>query len=390
MNRTTLALVSAPFLACAVSVPASAAQFECRLSLPSAPQEPLENFPLFVRFSEGDPAGFSYADCPAAANLWFTDAAGEPLPFEADTWNPEGDSIVWVSVPSLSAADAIVMHWSDEADDAPASPAPSAVWSRAGYVGVWHMNELLEESSTGKRYTPDSSASGWHAYKNPNSASSSAYGSPVTNAAAVTAHPRPLTGTAMNICHGVNTFAGGFTVPASATAGTTLGGSGFTLSAIANAQRIADPGWCRVIAFGNAYNEIANLTLGSDYIYCFGPGSGNNQHPANPKGSTGWVLATAAFASASKVYADGVNLSGDGGKPSLTSVTLDKGIGLGSFPSGTQGLDGYLDEARIRNVASTDEWVAEEYRTVADADYVAFGKVVPVHPARRATLILVK
>ena len=85
MNRTTLALVSAPFLACAVSVPASAAQFECRLSLPSAPQEPLENFPLFVRFSEGDPAGFSYADCPAAANLWFTDAAGEPLPFEADT-----------------------------------------------------------------------------------------------------------------------------------------------------------------------------------------------------------------------------------------------------------------------------------------------------------------
>ena len=43
------------------------------------------------------------------------------------------------------------------------------------------------------------------------------------------------------------------------------------------------------------YNEIANLTLGSDYIYCFGPGSGNNQHPANPKGATGWVLATAAF-----------------------------------------------------------------------------------------------
>ena len=116
-------------------------------------------------------------------------------------------------------------------------------------------------------------------------------------------------------------------------------------------------------------------------------GSGNNQHPANPKGATGWVLATAAFSSASKVYADGVNLSGDGGKPSLTSVALDKGIGLGSFPSGTQGLDGYLDEARIRNVASTDEWVAEEYRTVADADYVAFGKV---HPAARELLIIVR
>ena len=66
MHRTILATVSAAFLACAAFAPASAAQFECRLSLPSAPQEPLENFPLFVRFSEGDHAGFSYADCPAA------------------------------------------------------------------------------------------------------------------------------------------------------------------------------------------------------------------------------------------------------------------------------------------------------------------------------------
>lgn len=50
-------------------------------------------------------------------------------------------------------------------------------------------------------------------------------------------------------------------------------------------------------------------------------------------------------------------------------------------------MDGYLDEARIRNVASTDEWVAEEYRTVADAGYVAFGKV---HPVARELLIIVR
>ena len=381
---------AAPAALLSLAAPVRAAEFACRLEFPSAPATALTNFPVLVRLAEDAPAGFSYTNCPAATNLWFTDRNDEPLAFETDTWNAEGDSLFWVAVPALSDAACVVLHWSDDAGDAPASPAPSAVWSRAGYVGVWHMNELLEDPATGKLYTPDSSASGWDAYKAYAYASDVNNSEPVTNAVGASAHPAPLTVRAMKIAYKAVNWYGGFAVPASETASTTLGGSGFTLSAIANARRPADPGFCRVIAFGNAYNEWANLTLGSDYIYCMGPGSNNIQNKTNPAGSTGWVFATAVFSSASKIYADGVNLSGDGGKPDLPSLALDKGIGLGVFPNGTQALDGYMDEARIRNVPSTAEWVAEEYATVANADYVSFGKVYPNHPSRKATLILVK
>ena len=377
---------TAPAALLSLAAPVRAAEFACRLEFPSAPATALTNFPVLVRLAEDAPAGFSYTNCPAATNLWFTDRNDDPLAFETDTWNAEGDSLLWVSVPALSDAACVVLHWSDDAGDAPASPAPSAVWSRAGYVGVWHMNELLEDPATGKHYTPDSSASGWHAYR-----TYEKYSSPVTNAVGVTAHPTPYTGRAMDIAYGgANGWYGGFAVPASATSSTTLGGAGFTLSAIANAQMPADPGYCRVIAFGNAWNENANLTLGSDYVYCMGPGSSNSQKTTNPAGSTGWVFATDVFSTASKIYANGVNRSGDGGKPNLTSLTLNLGIGLGAFPQGFQALNGYVDEARIRNVPSTAEWVAEEYATVANADYVSFGKVCPNHPSRKATLILVK
>ena len=351
----------------------------------------LEHFPVLVRLSTAI-TGFDYADvgttaAAAAADLRFADAVGDSLDYEIDTWDAAGTSLVWVSVPAISGkATRIFAYY--KADGSATLPAvdSAAVWSSAGYVGVWHMNELLEDPATGKHYTPDSSASGWHAYR-----TYEKYSSPVTNAVGVTAHPTPYTGRAMDIAYGgANGWYGGFAVPASATSSTTLGGAGFTLSAIANAQMPADPGYCRVIAFGNAWNENANLTLGSDYVYCMGPGSSNSQKTTNPAGSTGWVFATDVFSTASKIYANGVNRSGDGGKPNLTSLTLNLGIGLGAFPQGFQALNGYVDEARIRNVPSTAEWIAEEYATVANADYVSFGKVCPNHPSRKATLILVK
>ena len=100
------------------------------------------------------------------------------------------------------------------------------------------MNEILEDTSTSpaKHYTPDSSASGWHAYK---AVEADAVPAPVTTASVITAHPTPLTGIAMNIANGAgkgDSTLGGFLVPASATSSTTLNGPGFTISAIVNAQ----------------------------------------------------------------------------------------------------------------------------------------------------------
>ena len=116
------------------------AEFTCALSFPQAPSTALENFPVLVRLAEDAPTDFHYADCPTAAHLWFTDAGNNVLPFEADTWNASGESLVWVSVPSFSSSTTITMHWSSDAGSVEDSPAAREVWTRAGYNAVWHFS----------------------------------------------------------------------------------------------------------------------------------------------------------------------------------------------------------------------------------------------------------
>ena len=329
---------------------------------------PAENLPFLLRISEGGVNGFDYDDV-TASGLEILDADGQLLPFEIDTWNTNGESLVWVLPPVYENGATVTVRYGAPFANAPL-PATN-VWT--AYVAVWHMNEILVDAESGNHYTPDSSASGWHAYK---SDEADAVLSPVTTAPGASAHPTPLTGTAMNIAYGAgksSSSLGGFCVPADQTSSTTLDGPGFTLSAIVNSQQAANNGRCRVIAFGKEYNDKANCSVGSDNIYCMGS---NNHNKPNPKGATGWVYVSEVFNSPrSKIYADGVCLSSSSeGSPDLASLQLDKGVGLGCFTDGKQCLDGYLDEARIRNAASTADWIAAEYHTVADGA-VSFSSV---------------
>ncbi|MBQ6925138.1 MAG: hypothetical protein IJQ73_10900 [Kiritimatiellae bacterium] len=100
----------------------------------------LENFPVLVRISPERISGFSYADCAeGGADISFVASDGETiLAHEVDTWNPDGESLVWVRVPSLSGtATAFTFRWKDAN---PPSVTASDVWS-AGYAGVWHLGE---------------------------------------------------------------------------------------------------------------------------------------------------------------------------------------------------------------------------------------------------------
>ncbi len=332
---------------------------------------PAENLPFLLRISEGGVNGFDYDDV-TASGLEIVDADGHLLPFEIDTWDTNGESLVWVLPPVYKDGATVTVRYGAPFANAPL--AATNVWN--AYIAVWHMNEILEDTSTGTHYTPDSSASGWHAYK---SDEADTVLSPVTTAPGASANPTPLTGTAMNIAYGAgksSSSLGGFRVPAAQTSSTTLNGPGFTLSAIVNSQQIANSGRCRVIAFGNEYNDKANFAVGSDKVYCMGTGDNSSHNKPHSKGATGWVYAADVFDSPlSKIYADGVRLSANNeGNPNLASLTLDKGVGLGCFTDGKQCLDGYLDEARIRNAASTTDWIAAEYHTLADGA-VSFSSV---------------
>jgi hypothetical protein len=69
----------------------------------SVPNGAVADFPALVRLSTAID-GFSYSDFRQqdGGDLAFTDAAGEAIPHEIDTWNESGESLVWVKVPTLA------------------------------------------------------------------------------------------------------------------------------------------------------------------------------------------------------------------------------------------------------------------------------------------------
>ena len=107
--------------------------------------DPLTNFPVLVRISENSPAGFSYADCAAdGSDLRFADAAGNLVPHEADTWNPAGESLLWVRVPVVTNGAEFAMYY---ASSEPGVLSSEDVWSR--YAVVIHGGSAIGNSVAG-------------------------------------------------------------------------------------------------------------------------------------------------------------------------------------------------------------------------------------------------
>ncbi|MBR2981640.1 MAG: DUF2341 domain-containing protein, partial [Kiritimatiellae bacterium] len=82
-----------------------------------AGEETLTDFPALVRLNTSTIANFSYDDFLAKdangvpADLRFTDAIGTVLDYEIDTWNAEGESLVWVRVPTLTKTTKISAYY---------------------------------------------------------------------------------------------------------------------------------------------------------------------------------------------------------------------------------------------------------------------------------------
>ena len=110
----------------------------------------LTNFPLLVRLSPARLPGFDPADAgEGGANLRFADLDGTLLAHDVDEWNPEGESIIWVSVPEFKPGTAIALYWDPKPGAELPAVTPSDVWDVAGYCGVWHCGDtaLVDASS---------------------------------------------------------------------------------------------------------------------------------------------------------------------------------------------------------------------------------------------------
>ena len=70
----------------------------------------LTNFPVLVRLKEYDSGtgegiqGFLYSDFnyTDGTDLCFLDADGNGIPFQIDTWDRTGESLVWVTLPRMT------------------------------------------------------------------------------------------------------------------------------------------------------------------------------------------------------------------------------------------------------------------------------------------------
>ena len=99
----------------------------------------VEDFPLLVRLHRDF---FDFAEArPDGTDLRFASAAGEPLAYQIEEWDPAGGvASVWVRVPTVrgNARQEVKLYWG-KADARPESSGKAVFNEANGYLSVWHM-----------------------------------------------------------------------------------------------------------------------------------------------------------------------------------------------------------------------------------------------------------
>ncbi len=104
-------------------------------------EEAIAGLPALVKLSEATIPGFRYSQFSLAngEDMMFVDENDKPISHEVDTWDTNGESLIWVKIPSTAVQTKIKMYYGYGAIS---SEEPHDVWSE--YVGVWHLNDATE------------------------------------------------------------------------------------------------------------------------------------------------------------------------------------------------------------------------------------------------------
>ena len=330
----------------------------------------LANFPVLVRLSSAID-GFDASSVRDPAEIRFADANGNLIPHEIDTWDPDGESTIWVSVPSLSGTDtSFTMCWSPAHGTTPQTElTPSRVWTQAGYLGVWHFSP----AETARVYA--------------NSAQPKHY---ATASAAATEGANGIVGGYVQFPNGATTLVNDSIAWASYT-------PHMTLEFWVDNQNKGD---ARIFGSGTGYTEGASIYM-SGYI------SGNGGHSHRQSSlvpDAGWRHVSMNFSGSAQAtaLADGVTTfrfsrqggsSVDGDSTHFFHNVNDGSIyadyhalSLTSHGNGESPFKGYADEFRVRGENSTDEWMQANYDTQApNTDFLSYGAV----RVRGGTLLLI-
>jgi hypothetical protein len=115
------------------------------------PEGPVPNLIVPIRLAQG--STFDHAAAAAlGADLRFVDRQGTELPYEIESWDPNGVSVVWVRVAWIDGADDQIWLYSGN----PAAPPvedPAATWS--GWDVVLHLDDLTRADGGGLQVEGD-------------------------------------------------------------------------------------------------------------------------------------------------------------------------------------------------------------------------------------------
>lgn len=352
------------------------------ISVSSAGQSALggnsaNDVPVLVRISESIP-GFSYADMAAdGSDLAFGVENGGVLtiyPHELETWNPEGESLVWVKVPTLSAATEFAMYYGNGVSVADTA---TSVWSN--YVGVWHLDETNATDV----------ANSYGEYKNS------------TATSGISGHLA-----ARSIAEEPGRFGKSFRVNDTTTLKTgnyNCGGVWVPgTDALKLGNTFAISGWFKGGANGYYYDHMFYKRAAADnnaekgatgaFAIEINASSGTTFKP----GVRGNSNSSAAFTVNSAVYADwkyvtfvfngktaSLYVNGaSAGSGTIADVTdNDAALVFGNNCKVADGAvgdaawSGWIDEVRIMDIVPDAAWVAIEYAAMADEGLLSFGAI---------------
>lgn len=319
----------------------------------------LSNFPVLVKFSEGAPSGFSYANCATdGSDLRFADAGGNLIAHEIDTWSTSGTSMVWVCVSTLAhgADTTFTMYYGTNGVSALPEVAASDVWTSAGYNAVWHFDSSNKESV----HNLSATSYGTAEYRNR------------------TTYPTIMGGGAMWLSNN------GYLEYANSADWATLGENNtLTLSCWAISQ---DPKYGRMISSKNKWNDAAGYELttqGSATKITIGSSgtTGDDQAQfSNVPTVNNWRYFTATYASDGKLslWVDGVSK----GSQSMVALKVPTSVlTLGSSKGDGNYWLGGLDEVRIHRGVESDDWIKACYDTMTSTTFAVPGAVTDVDPS---------
>ena len=317
----------------------------------SSRAENLNDFPILVTL---DTNRFDYSRAQVSGNdLRFVDANGTVLSYEIETWNPSGQSSIWVKVPRIDASSSTDSMWLYYGNSSAASGQNAAdVWSN-GYVGVWHMNG----NPSGTQAIQDSSSS---------NVDGTATGMDATNQV-----NGPIGG-ALKF-DGTSEY---IRVATTSTDPTAVDPSQLTIEAWANstgdtgfAERIVNRRHTILLTPYESYGLATSATDGTQLI--------NSTGSPDLKGTTGslpadrWRYVTGVLSgSTTNLYVDGTLNATQTGVTSLGSSGDDITIGAGEMgltSTISQYWRGGIDEVRLSNVARSAAWTAAQYASMTDA-----------------------